>query len=63
MQLLRQTAQRTGVTNTSTQTSQVCVRWTAAEWPNPMIGWGRLDAYAAYQAALQTQPPRATGLR
>ena len=63
MQLLRQTAQRTGITNTSTQANQICVRWTAADWPNPMIGWGRLDAYAAYQAAVQTQPPRAVGGR
>lgn len=63
MELLRQTAQRTGVANTSTQASQVCVRWTAADWPNPMIGWGRLDAFAAYQAAVQTQPPRAMGAR
>ena len=63
MQLLRQTAQRTGITNTSSQANQICVRWTAADWPNPMIGWGRLDAYAAYQAAVQTQPPRAVGGR
>jgi subtilisin family serine protease len=63
MRLLRQTAQRTGIANTSSQASQVCVRWTAADWPNPMIGWGRLDAYAAYQAAVQTQPPRAIGGR
>ena len=63
MQLLRQTAQRTGITNTSTQANQTCVRWTAADWPNPMIGWGRLDAFAAYQAAVQTQPPRAVGGR
>lgn len=61
MKLLRQTAQRTGVANTSSQTNQVCGNWTAAQWPNPMIGWGRLDAYAAYQAAVQTQPPRAVG--
>ncbi|MBL8307647.1 MAG: S8 family serine peptidase [Rubrivivax sp.] len=63
MALLRQTAQRTGIANTSTQANQVCVRWTAADWPNPMIGWGRLDAFAAYQAAVQTQPPRAQGGR
>jgi subtilisin family serine protease len=63
MQLLRQTAQRTGINNTSSQANQLCVRWTAADWPNPMIGWGRLDAYAAYQAAVQTQPPRAVGGR
>lgn len=63
MQLLRQTAQRTGIANTSSQANQTCVRWTAADWPNPMIGWGRLDAFAAYQAAVQTQPPRAAGGR
>ena len=63
MQLLRQTAQRTGITNTSTQANQLCVRWTAADWPNPMIGWGRLDAYAAYQLAVQTLPARAVGGR
>lgn len=63
MKLLRQTAQRTGIANTSTQANQVCGDWTAASWPNPMIGWGRLDAYAAYQAAVQTQPPRAVGGR
>jgi subtilisin family serine protease len=63
MQLLRQTAQRTGITNTSSQTNQACGRVTAATWPNPMIGWGRLDAFAAYQAAVQTQPPRAVGGR
>lgn len=63
MKLLRQTAQRTGIANTSSQANQVCGNWTAANWPNPMIGWGRLDAYAAYQAAVQTQPPRAVGGR
>ena len=63
MQLLRQTAQRTGVTNTASQANQACGRVTAATWPNPMIGWGRLDAYAAYQAAVQTQAPRAIGGR
>ncbi len=63
MQLLRQTAQRTGITNTSSQTNQVCGRVTAATWPNPMIGYGRLDAYAAYQAAVQTQAPRSIGGR
>ncbi len=63
MRLLRQTAQRAGIANTSSQTNQVCGEWTAANWPNPMIGWGRLDAYAAYQAAVQTQPPRAVGGR
>lgn len=63
MQLLRETAQRTGVANTLSQANQMCVRWTAAEWPNPMIGWGRLDAYAAYQAAVLTQPARAMGGR
>ena len=61
MQLLRQTAQRTGVANTSSQANQTCGNWTAANWPNPMIGWGRLDAYAAYQAAVQTRPTRAVG--
>jgi serine protease AprX len=63
MRLLRQTAQREGVANTSSQTNQVCGEWSAASWPNPMIGWGRLDAYAAYQAAVQTLPPRAVGGR
>jgi subtilisin family serine protease len=63
MQLLRQTAQRTGISNTSSQTNQACGRLTAATWPNPMIGWGRLDAYAAYQAAVQTLPTRAVGGR
>ncbi len=63
MRLLRQTAQRAGIANTSSQANQVCGDWTAANWPNPMIGWGRLDAYAAYQAAVQTQPPRAVGGR
>lgn len=63
MKLLRETAQRTGIANTSSQANQVCIRWTAADWPNPMIGWGRLDAFAAYQAAVQTQPPRAIGGR
>lgn len=63
MKLLRDTAQRTGITNTASQANQLCVRWTAADWPNPMIGWGRLDVFAAYQAAVQTQPPRAVGGR
>ncbi len=63
MKLLRDTAQRTGIANTSSQANQLCVRWTAADWPNPMIGWGRLDVFAAYQAAVQTQPPRALGGR
>ena len=63
MKLLRDTAQRSGITNTASQANQLCVRWTAADWPNPMIGWGRLDVFAAYQAAVQTQPPRAVGGR
>lgn len=63
MQLLRKTAQRTGITNTASQANQACGRVTAATWPNPMIGWGRLDAYAAYRAAVQTLPTRAVGGR
>ena len=63
MKLLRQTAQRSGIANTASQANQSCGRWTAAHWPNPMIGWGRLDAFAAYQAAVQTQPARAIGGR
>jgi subtilisin family serine protease len=63
MQLLRQTAQRSGISNTASQVNQVCGRVTVATWPNPMVGWGRLDAYAAYQAAVQTQPTRAVGGR
>ncbi len=59
MKLLRMTAQREGIANTASQVNQVCGTWSAANWPNPMIGWGRLDAFAAYQAAIQTQPPRA----
>ena len=39
MQLLRQTAQRRGIANTSMQPNQACNRWIAANWPNPMIRW------------------------
>ena len=63
MQLLRQTAQRAGIANTASQASQACGRVAASSWPNPMMGWGRVDAYAAYQAAVQTQPTRAVGGR
>ncbi len=63
MKLLRQTATRVGVTNTASQANQICARWGPDDWPNPMIGWGRLDAFAAYKAAVQTQPPPAVGGR
>lgn len=46
--LLRQTAQRDGVTNPE---SQSCGGVASTTWPNPMLGYGRIDAFAAYQKA------------
>jgi serine protease AprX len=46
--LLRQTAQREGVSNPLNQT---CGGTTANQWPNHLLGYGRIDVYAAYQKA------------
>jgi subtilisin family serine protease len=46
--LLRKTAQRDGVTNPVNQT---CGGTSNTDWPNNQIGYGRIDVFAAYQAA------------
>ena len=43
-QILRATAARTGVTDPIAQT---CGGTLASQWPNNMLGYGRVDAYAA----------------
>ena len=48
--LLRKTAQTEGVTDPINQT---CGGTSRDTWPNNMIGFGRIDVYAAYQAALK----------
>jgi serine protease AprX len=48
--LLRKTAATDGVTD---PVNQACGGTTRDTWPNNMIGWGRIDVYAAYQAALK----------
>jgi subtilisin family serine protease len=47
--LLRETAATSGVTD---PVNQACGGTQRTEWPNNMIGHGRIDVYAAYQAAL-----------
>jgi subtilisin family serine protease len=47
--ILRDTAVQTGVTDPVNQT---CGGTSRTTWPNNMIGYGRIDAFAAYQAAI-----------
>ena len=47
--LLRKTAQQDGVTD---PVSQSCGGTPPTEWPNHMIGYGRVDVFAAYQKAI-----------
>lgn len=47
--LLRQTAQRDGVTD---PLNLSCGGTTASQWPNHLLGHGRIDVWAAYQKAL-----------
>jgi serine protease AprX len=47
--LLRRTAQTAGVTDPVNQT---CGGTSPTDWPNNMVGHGRIDAYAAYKAAV-----------
>jgi serine protease AprX len=47
--LLRDTAATSGVTD---PVNQACGGTQRTEWPNNMIGHGRIDVYAAYQAAM-----------
>jgi serine protease AprX len=47
--LLRKTAQTDGVTDPVNQT---CGGTSNTDWPNNMVGHGRIDAYKAYKAAL-----------
>jgi len=47
--LLRKTAVTEGVTDSINQT---CGGTSRTDWPNYMIGHGRIDVYAAYQAAI-----------
>lgn len=47
--LFRTTAQRDGVTNPVNQT---CGGTPPTQWPNNMIGHGRIDVYAAYKKAI-----------
>ena len=52
--ILRDTAVQTGVTDPVNQTCGGTARTT---WPNYMIGYGRIDAFAAYQAATNGLEP------
>lgn len=47
--LFRKTAQRDGVTDPVNQT---CGGTSPTTWPNNMIGYGRIDVYAAYKKAI-----------
>jgi serine protease AprX len=47
-QILRSTAVTVGITDPVNQT---CGGTTRTTWPNNMVGYGRIDAFAAYQAA------------
>ncbi|HJV67898.1 S8 family serine peptidase, partial [Ideonella sp.] len=47
--LLRDTAATSGVTD---PVNQACGGTPRTQWPNNMIGYGRIDAYAAYLAAV-----------
>ena len=47
--LLRKTAQTEGVTDPVNQT---CGGTSRDVWPNNMVGYGRIDVFAAYQAAV-----------
>lgn len=47
--ILRASAATVGVTD---PVAQACGGISATQWPNPMIGYGRLDAFAAVQMAL-----------
>ena len=47
--ILRQTAVTVGITDPVNQT---CGGTTRTTWPNNMMGHGRIDAFAAYQAAI-----------
>ena len=49
--ILRDTAVTVGVTD---PVNQACGGTPRTTWPNNMMGHGRIDAFAAYQAALQT---------
>jgi serine protease AprX len=51
-EILRDTAVTVGVTDPVNQTCGATPRTT---WPNNMIGYGRIDAFAAYQAAIASQ--------
>jgi subtilisin family serine protease len=53
-QLLRETAVTTGVTD---PVNQACGGTSRTTWPNYMIGYGRIDAFAAYQAAITVRNP------
>ena len=55
--ILRATARTEGVTDPVTQT---CGGTGASTWPNYMIGYGRLDAYAAALVAQATGDPSST---
>jgi subtilisin family serine protease len=52
--ILRSTAVQVGVTDPVNQT---CGGTARTAWPNYMIGFGRIDAFAAYQAATNGLEP------
>ena len=54
-QILRETATTSGVTDPVNQT---CGGTPRTIWPNNMIGYGRIDAFAAYQAAVAQRDPQ-----
>lgn len=53
-QLLRQTARRSGITDPG---ASACGGLNMTQWPNHQAGWGRIDAWAAVQAALEMVGP------
>ncbi|MFI4969849.1 MAG: S8 family serine peptidase, partial [Lysobacterales bacterium] len=53
-QLLRETAATSGITDPVNQT---CGGTPRTSWPNNMVGYGRIDAFAAYQAAVAGRSP------
>ena len=53
-QLLRETAVTAGVTD---PVNQACGGTPRTTWPNYMIGYGRIDAFAAYQASITVWNP------
>jgi subtilisin family serine protease len=51
-EILRSTAVTVGVTDPVNQT---CGGTSRTTWPNNMMGYGRIDAFAAYEAAIGSE--------